>query len=368
MNIQTTPFQFVFARDTTSLSGVDGVHYYLAKELIARRIPVLFISIGEPDGQFGEFPQVFIHAKDSWHRKFQIGPKRKAKFDIKYYHKVVNELLKQGDTQLFFFAGHLHYLWSQSPRPQVTQIGVIHHPHDNIEAFRKYHSSWDHTIAVSQAVKDSVVSKFPDSETQITAIDNGVSAQPALAESTADILHILWCGRLEKESKCADNLVPLVKSLQNKGVKFQLSVAGDGSLLSFLRNELKEYVDTQQIIFHGKLERKELIAQYQSADVILSLSTHEGISIALLEAMSFGAVPVISSGNAVICEKLQKTELSFIFDYQDLDKCAEHLANFASDLDRVRHLKTIAPAFVEEHYSARSMTDKYLDLLLSSTT
>ena len=102
-------------------------------------------------------------------------------------------------------------------------------------------------------------------------------------------LNILFFGRLDKNK----GLKEIIQSLSNLKINFMLKIAGDGFdknwFLNQCESELKnkyEYLD----VVSGDIKNKLLI----NSDVFILPSYYEGLPNALLEAMSYGIVPIVT--------------------------------------------------------------------------
>ncbi len=83
-----------------------------------------------------------------------------------------------------------------------------------------------------------------------------------------------------------------------------LVLAGAGSLPSYehaLRSHASELGLADAVTFAGSVSSSELAAIYESADVFVCLSDHEGFCVPLLEALHFG-VPVVAFDAAAVGE------------------------------------------------------------------
>ncbi len=99
------------------------------------------------------------------------------------------------------------------------------------------------------------------------------------------------------------------KLLLGKGVKFKLLIAGDGPLENDLKKTVSGFALNDCVEFLGRLPHERVFDLYSSdkinAVVLPSIVTdegeHEGIPVALMEAMSYG-IPVISTDTGGISE------------------------------------------------------------------
>jgi glycosyltransferase involved in cell wall biosynthesis len=91
-----------------------------------------------------------------------------------------------------------------------------------------------------------------------------------------------------------NTIIDALVELKNKDIRFEVTLAGDGSL----RNELKRRVNDKGlddcVKFAGKLDNGDLPKLLNRHDVYLSASLWDGASLSLLEAMAMGLFPIVS--------------------------------------------------------------------------
>lgn len=82
--------------------------------------------------------------------------------------------------------------------------------------------------------------------------------------------------------------------LKEKGISFEMTFAGDGSLLEELKQQVKESGLSNRVTFTGRVPNDKLPESLSRHDVYLSASLWDGASLSLLEAMSVGLFPIVS--------------------------------------------------------------------------
>ena len=108
------------------------------------------------------------------------------------------------------------------------------------------------------------------------------------------VLRFLCTRRLESVFDHSTVLHALAQ-LKKKGIKFQMTFVGNGSLLGELKKlandlNLNDYVSFIGPVHNGKLP--EVLGRH---DVYLSASLRDGTSLSLLEAMATGLFPIVSN-------------------------------------------------------------------------
>lgn len=156
----------------------------------------------------------------------------------------------------------------------------------------------NHIIVISEHIRRMIQQKYPDKK-NITLIYNGINPVfPARSTEHLQSLdlteygYILAVGRLVKE-KGFDKLIEAFKQLSPVSIK--LVIAGDADYQDEYTQKLKEMCKEQKNIrLVGFIKGEKLAQLYTYARIFVLPSTHEGLPIALLEAMSYNC-PVLAS-------------------------------------------------------------------------
>ncbi len=92
-------------------------------------------------------------------------------------------------------------------------------------------------------------------------------------------------------------LIEAASRLKTKGVKFKIGIAGRGEQRGELEALVAEKGLGEQLEFLGQVAHEKLIERYRAGevDIIVMPSLHEGISVAIIEAMSYGIPAVTTS-------------------------------------------------------------------------
>lgn len=110
----------------------------------------------------------------------------------------------------------------------------------------------------------------------------------------------LVCTGTLHEVKGQTYLIQACKNLKEMGIHFECHFLGDGPDEAMLQAQVTEFDLENEIIFHGRVPRSEVIETLSQADIVVTPSVptsdgrREGIPVALMEAMAF-AVPVVAS-------------------------------------------------------------------------
>lgn len=101
---------------------------------------------------------------------------------------------------------------------------------------------------------------------------------------------VLFVGRVDHGQKRPDKMIRVFEKLHAQFADWQFDVVGDGDALV----ELKKYASERsldRVHFHGFQDPKEF---YLRAKIFVMTSDYEGFGLTLVEAQSFGVVPVVN--------------------------------------------------------------------------
>jgi len=153
----------------------------------------------------------------------------------------------------------------------------------------------DHVIAISEEMRDQLVSRYGLSPGTVTTISHGVDTgryrphderHPAVSD---DRLTLLFVGRLITR-KGVDVAIRTLAATDEPDV--ELLIAGTGRLAEKLSHLSHELGVSDRVQFLGYVPDSELPLLYSSADVTVFASNYEGFGLVVLESMACGT-PVI---------------------------------------------------------------------------
>jgi len=147
----------------------------------------------------------------------------------------------------------------------------------------------DRVVALSQSWADVMSAR--DSSLKITVIPNPVDTRPLLLnQSKLDTLAILFAGKLEIRKGYQDLLVAAVSVLKRfPSAQFWFAGHGDLEIASAMA---EQFGIDKSVKFMGWLGTHEMAAAYETASIFCLPSYHEGVPMAVLEAMGHG-LPVV---------------------------------------------------------------------------
>jgi glycosyltransferase involved in cell wall biosynthesis len=214
-------------------------------------------------------------------------------------------------------------------------------------------------VAVSEGLAQlsQKTDKYP-----VKVIHTGVDVDfyhPLLDTTQKDELRFLYVGRFANE-KNVELIINQFKLLLIEGFNVRLDLVGDGPLSEILKKE--SLSQAGNIVFHNWIDKDTLRKVYQESDIMVNASIAEGLSNALLEAMSSGLAIVASDviGNRDLIHHEDNGLLFSLDNENDLYKAMKRLINDQVLLNRLR---VRSRQCVIENYSWEKSAMEYLNLL-----
>ncbi len=147
----------------------------------------------------------------------------------------------------------------------------------------------DKIIVISTVIDDILKKEYNRHDSIL--IYNGITSQIKITTTNfikelglTDRKYILAVGRFVEEKRF-DKLINAYKNLQNKDYK--LVIAGDADHITYYSNKLKQLAQANGVILTGMIKGEKLAELYTHANLFVLPSSHEGLPITLLEAMSY---------------------------------------------------------------------------------
>jgi glycosyltransferase involved in cell wall biosynthesis len=239
------------------------------------------------------------------------------------------------------YAGYIarHYFPNQ-----VKLVSVVHN--DLISFYRRQNALIDYVdvvACVSMDIKERFIIEFGLPEEKLFYKESAVAFDNEyVKEYTLDSTKPLCIGfaaRIAKAQKRADLLLPLIQGLEEKHIDYKLSIAGNGPFSPIIEEYVRANNIKDRVHLLGQIDRESIKDFWKEQDLFISLSEYEGSSLSMLEAMSYGVVPVetrvsganefIETGvNGFICETGNVTQMLQYICY--LEQNRELLREFGS--------------------------------------
>ena len=159
-------------------------------------------------------------------------------------------------------------------------------------------------------------------------------------------------------------LLMSVKILLDNGIIADLHIIGEGVERSRILFTAQDLNISSQVFLHGKLPPAEVIQQLQQSDIFVLSSLSEGISNAVLEAMSCG-LPVVTTDCGGMREAVQDGVEGFVVPVRDPEAMAEALHKLALDSDLRKSMGRAGRERVLADFNSQSQIQAFVNLFES---
>lgn len=166
-----------------------------------------------------------------------------------------------------------------------------------------YQDTLDLNIVTTRPLAEWMHARGADSS-RIRVMHTGVRAEQSSLSGTrvhvraelniaVDIPIIIFAGRLCEQKRPA-LLIEILNGMHAQGLEFAALIIGDGEQRGLLEKLLNKFDLTNKIKMLGSVSHSRWLELLVASDILLMPSQYEGISIALLEAMAAGVIPVVA--------------------------------------------------------------------------
>jgi glycosyltransferase involved in cell wall biosynthesis/ribosomal protein S18 acetylase RimI-like enzyme len=265
------------------------------------------------------------------------------------------------------FIGRLAAWFARVPVILHTAHGFAFHEGSSRGVVRFYStlerlaSNWcDRLITVSEFHRRWALELGICAPEKIIAIPNGAVAIKAAPDQScwSDELLILSNARLA-EDKGLEYLIEAAVYLWRRDLRFRIVIAGDGPMRAKLEQLATELNVARFVQFVGF--RHDIDTWLRACDLVVFPSLREGLSIALLEAMSAGK-PIVATSIGSVREIASEGEMAELVPPADPIALADAVYRLANNRVRQALLGKAAKELFESRYTEERMLNAYRDL------
>jgi glycosyltransferase involved in cell wall biosynthesis len=270
----------------------------------------------------------------------------------------------------------LAYAATASLRHLGVTSGLWHHSsgHDGDDILRLSLPLCDRATAVSSQLRQRIESiageiGLPHSwatdhlEPHALPVATSIPVHPAPWLPNSRTLRLLYAGRLERVHKRIMDLAGLADALRDLGVRFRLTVAGDGPAAHELCTAVHQHVCAGRIEFLGTVPHHDMPALYGAHDLTILVSNSEGMPLTIAEAMAAGRGVVITTGCGGATQYVRDNENGIVVPTGDVTLMAKRLAELAQDRSALRRMGSEARTTAFAQLGTDAMHDKFISFM-----
>lgn len=151
-------------------------------------------------------------------------------------------------------------------------------------------------VAISRATARGLVARFPSVAARTRVVGVGLPPQLTVGSRAARRRGVLYVGTIEPR-KNVPLVVEVARELRRRSCTTPVTIVGKQGWGDF--DVATAISDVPGVQYHGYVDERRLRALYRRAAVFLYPSAVEGFGLPVLEAMSQGALPLVSEDPAL---------------------------------------------------------------------
>ncbi|MFQ5429782.1 MAG: glycosyltransferase [Phycisphaerae bacterium] len=257
----------------------------------------------------------------------------------------------------------------QADRLRVVGWNHSDNPYDY--AYLAYYEPLVHRYVVnSRRCRAVLRNRLPTRADDIRLIRHGVVPLPPARREplSGRPLRLAYAGRMDHLVKRVLDLPELAALLDRRGLRFEMRLVGDGpqagrvdeavakTVAAFRHRENRLYRESPR-----PCDRIHEVWQW--ADVSMLASTHEGLSLGMLEAMSAGCVPVVSRVASGADDVIEDGRNGITFPVGDVEAMANRILMLAGDPDAMPGMSEAARTTIADDFGFKSYLEHVIRLL-----
>jgi glycosyltransferase involved in cell wall biosynthesis len=243
------------------------------------------------------------------------------------------------------------------PKSNKT-VYFICHDKGFLYLVKKYDYIIDIFIAHNIEVFDSIRTLLPARLKDIYFIQHGVQIQNNERYlNKSKNLNLVFLARHVKIKGIYD--LPLInQGLLNNNISVNWTVLGDGEESERFKNEVS---GLSNFYFDVPKTGEDVLMVLKNMDIFILPSSHDGLPVSLLEAMSVGCVPIVYNFSEGIKKVISK-DIGFVVDVSDVNGIVEKIATLEKDRELLFELSENCINKVKNDFNIKIQSNKYFNL------
>jgi glycosyltransferase involved in cell wall biosynthesis len=222
--------------------------------------------------------------------------------------------------------------------------GDFEHDYGTLQRF----AFWlDHIFSISSMCAERLCARLPEGSPAVTAIPHAILPGERRQEKDG-VFRIAFTGRFDPVKRIPD-LLQAAHKLRERGVRFEMILAGDGPLHARIRSDAEAMKISDVVRFTGFIGKQEIEKLVSESHMLALISERESFGLSALEAMAYGAVPVISEGCGCR-EAIAHEKNGIVIKVGDVESLVRAVVELDGNRERWDELSLAAQRTVEERY------------------
>jgi len=213
-------------------------------------------------------------------------------------------------------------------------------------------------VPVSNSIKKYIVEDIKISPDVVQVIHNGIAPIGEKSDRADDKVKLVTVGRLA-EVKNFPMMLKAIKEVSKTQSNFSLTIVGDGPEMDKLKILARELEIDSFVSFLGfRTDVADIVREH---DVFLCSSNYEGVSIAILEAMSLG-LPLVATSVGGVPETVVDNETGLLVDAEDDMSFASSINRLINEAETRNIMGSAGKEFFNEHFHEDVVLGQYKKL------
>lgn len=243
----------------------------------------------------------------------------------------------------------------------INIIMVVHGSSDGmIRDVLSYRHGIDKYICVSKSIKENIISKGINSHKvyyMTVPIKQDLNKKRTYLYDVKNPIKIVYAGRIEIFEKRADIMLKLIQTLEHIKIPYEMNIAGRGSYYNNINDYILHNCLQDHIHMLGLISRENIPEFWINQDIAINVSDNEGRPISNMEAMLYGAVPVVTETMGIL-DDVRNGENGIIVPINDYKTMAEKIVYLSENRDVLKSMSQKASSEIKSKISM----DKYISL------
>ena len=247
---------------------------------------------------------------------------------------------------------------------KVKKVHIIHN--DTPDFYRLAAINGRHTdlwIVPTPAIADNFNSftKGKYSE-RVKVIPHAVDEAGKVAEKRNSVAQLTYVGALSTH-KGVQRIPEILKGLRNRGKEFHFTFIGEGFYRERLDAELTEEIKEGLVEFTGRVPAEEVYRRLADTDIFVYPSYYDSFGLVIAEAMTNGAVPVVSNLRGIFDTIVDEGVNGFLPETGDVEGFVERIEYLIDNPEIRKRMGAAAREKVHRSFTKDIMRRNYLEAL-----
>jgi len=221
-------------------------------------------------------------------------------------------------------------------------------------------------IASTLDIVAKLAKLLPHRQLDMVVRPNPVNVPPVLQRNYTEMqmpVRLVYVARIVQRQKRVYDLVELATALTAENVDFELLIIGDGVDKETLRMKFDDLSPSirERVSLKNSVAPGQLPEIWQASDISLLVSDYEGTSLAMLESMAYGCVPVVTQvgGTSIIKSGVN----GYSVRVGSITEMAQIIKNLAKDRPRLARMGREAHATIGAQVSYEQYVHWFLQIV-----